>query len=85
MLSLTRTPFFGSFGTITALQLPPTIMSRHAADLGLSTSLHERLMNQCREEYVMLDRQYRMHPQISRFPRRQFYDGKLLDGANVTR
>lgn len=36
------------------MQLPPTIMSRHAADLGLSKSMHDRLMNECDEEYFML-------------------------------
>ena len=37
-------------------QLPPTIMSRHAADMGLSKSMHERLMNECENEYFMLVR-----------------------------
>ncbi|KAL7546436.1 hypothetical protein ACHAWF_009776, partial [Thalassiosira exigua] len=36
------------------LQLPPTIMSRHAADMGLSTSMHERLMNHCGKEFFLL-------------------------------
>ena len=66
------------------LQLPPTIMSRHAADMGLSTSMHERLMNQCSEEYVMLDKQYRMRPCISTFPCKQFYDGMISNGDNVS-
>jgi len=65
------------------LQLPPTIMSRHAGDMGLSTSMHERLMNQCGKEYFMLDHQYRMKPQISLFPCNQFYDGKIMNGKNV--
>lgn len=65
------------------LQLPPTIMSRHAADMGLSTSMHERLMNQCGKEFFMLDRQYRMNAQISHFPCNQFYSGKITNGPNV--
>lgn len=68
----------------TALQLPPTIMSRFAANMGLSTSLHERLMNQCSAEYVMLDCQYRMHTQISQFPCSQFYNSRITDGKNVS-
>mmetsp|Transcript_33667 Transcript_33667/g.50511 ORF Transcript_33667/g.50511 Transcript_33667/m.50511 type:complete len:952 (-) Transcript_33667:47-2902(-) len=65
------------------LQLPPTIMSPHAAELGLSRSMHARLMNDCGHEFVMLDYQYRMKPPISSFPNAQFYDGKILDGKNV--
>ena len=33
----------------------------------------------------MLNEQYRMHPQISHFPRHIFYGGTLLDGPNVTK
>ena len=29
----------------------------------------------------MLDVQYRMHPAISRFPAREFYDSALIDGT----
>jgi len=65
-------------------QLPATIMSPHAASLGLSVSMHDRLMNGCSRDFVMLDQQYRMKPQISLFPNCQFYSGKLTDGKNVT-
>lgn len=65
------------------MQLPPTIMSPHAASLGLSLSMHDRLMNYCQHDFVMLDHQYRMKPQISSFPNRSFYGGKILDGENV--
>ena len=64
-------------------QLPPTIMSPHASALGLSLSMHDRLMNDCGHDFVMLDYQYRMKPQISSFPNAQFYGGKILDGNNV--
>lgn len=66
-------------------QLPPTIMSRHAADLGLSITLHERLMNLVGCEYIMLDQQYRMVPEISAFPCKEFYNGEIQDGDNVLR
>lgn len=65
------------------LQLPPTIMSPHAASLGLARSMHDRLMNDCGNDFVMLDYQYRMKPNISQFPNAQFYGGKILDGDNV--
>lgn len=29
----------------------------------------------------MLNVQYRMHPQISKFPNEVFYDGKIIDGT----
>lgn len=32
----------------------------------------------------LLNVQYRMHPEISRFPVATFYDGKISDGSNVT-
>ena len=67
------------------MQLPATIMSRHAADLGLGKSMHQRLMYDCGKTHIMLDRQYRMRPDICVFPCRSFYDGKLMNGDNVTK
>jgi hypothetical protein len=67
------------------LQLPATVVSRRAERLGLSKSLHERLMYHCRHEHIMLGTQYRMKPEISLFPAQHFYQGKILNGDNVTR
>ncbi|GKY97201.1 hypothetical protein MPSEU_000678500 [Mayamaea pseudoterrestris] len=65
------------------LQLPATVLSRKAVDLGLAKSLHERLMFECNYEHVMLDVQYRMNPEISSFPSARFYDGRIANGQNV--
>lgn len=65
------------------LQLPATILSRKAATLGLAKSLQERLMLECGHPHVMLNIQYRMKPDIARFPSSRFYDSKLLNGSNV--
>lgn len=64
-------------------QLPATVLSRRAVDLGLSESLHDRLMNRCKHTYIMLDVQYRMDPEISSFPSMRFYDSKICNGENV--
>ncbi|EEC46798.1 predicted protein, partial [Phaeodactylum tricornutum CCAP 1055/1] len=58
-------------------QLPATLLSRKAVDLGLSKSLQERLMYDCKQQHIMLDVQYRMNPQISSFPSRCFYEDKI--------
>ncbi|GMM29297.1 RNA helicase [Martiniozyma asiatica (nom. inval.)] len=48
----------------------------------LELSLFERVLtNGSYSEPNMLDTQYRMHPAISEFPRKQFYGGKLKDGV----
>jgi senataxin len=64
-------------------QLPATVLSRRAEQLGLARSLQERLMYGCQFASVMLEVQYRMHPHISKFPSTQFYQGRLHDGDNV--
>jgi senataxin len=66
------------------LQLPATVLSRRAMDLGLAKSLHERLMFDCKYDHVMLNIQYRMHSEISAFPSERFYQSKIGNGPNVT-
>ncbi len=60
-------------------QLPPTVISRRAENGGLRRSLFERLVAMGLEP-MLLDTQYRMHPAISDFPNRTFYEGRLVDG-----
>jgi ATP-dependent RNA/DNA helicase IGHMBP2 len=64
-------------------QLPPTVFSRPAKMLGLGLSLQERMMNGCGHKYTMLNVQYRMHPGISAFPSRKFYNGLIANGNNT--
>lgn len=54
-------------------QLPPTILSDKAKDL--SVSMFERMMGNSR--YILLDTQYRMHPNINDFASKEFYDGRI--------
>ncbi|WP_137285144.1 AAA domain-containing protein [Halorussus salinisoli] len=54
-------------------QLPPVVRTEN----DLSTSLFERLIEECPEAGVMLDRQYRMSQRIQAFASREFYDGDL--------
>ncbi|CAD6218676.1 unnamed protein product [Miscanthus lutarioriparius] len=63
-------------------QLPATVMSGLASKFLYECSMFERLQ---RAGYpvIMLTKQYRMHPEISRFPSLHFYENKLLDGAEV--
>ncbi|CAB9527053.1 Regulator of nonsense transcripts 1 [Seminavis robusta] len=65
------------------MQLPATVFSPVARQYGLDKSLHERLMKDCKYPYTMLRQQYRMRPQISQFPSKTFYRGKLKDGDEV--
>lgn len=67
-------------------QLSATIFSKSLSRKGYDKSLFERL-DKTRGKYgigsVMLDTQYRMLPEISKFPSRKFYFGSLKDGENV--
>jgi superfamily I DNA and/or RNA helicase len=67
------------------MQLPATIKSPCAVEYGLSKSLHQRLMNDCRRDFIMLNKQYRMHPQISQFPSQRFYESKIKDSKRVAK
>ena len=64
-------------------QLPATVKSPLAKRLGLDRSLHDRLMNGCGWEFHMLNVQHRMHPDISKFPSRHFYHGRVTDGEKT--
>ncbi|KAI0563200.1 endonuclease [Gracilaria domingensis] len=62
-------------------QLPPTVLSTNpsAKTAGLEVSLFLRLWA-CGIHVQLLDTQYRMHPDISRFPSSHFYSGSLHNG-----
>lgn len=65
-------------------QLPPTVFSKEAAKFQYEQSLFVRMQNNFADEVHLLDTQYRMHPDISVFPSRTFYDGLLKDGEGMT-
>ncbi|XP_043233567.1 DNA-binding protein SMUBP-2-like [Amphibalanus amphitrite] len=59
-------------------QLPPTIISKPAAQCGLEVSLMERQVELHGEKAVrMLCTQYRMHELIQQWPSQQHYDSRL--------
>jgi regulator of nonsense transcripts 1 len=62
-------------------QLGPVISDRELERSGYGWSLFERLI-EAKVEHVMLDRQFRMHPEISAFPNKHFYQGRLHDGVS---
>ena len=63
-------------------QLPPTVISNLAKSRGYGVSLFDRLLHN-KFPTTLLNTQYRMHPSISRWPNKQFYEGKIMDGDNV--
>jgi len=66
-------------------QLPPTVLSRQAAKYQYQQSLFARMENNHKADVHLLDIQYRMHPEISAFPSRTFYDSRLRDGDDMAR
>lgn len=64
-------------------QLPPTVLSQSAARFGYDQSLFVRMQQNHPKSIHLLDMQYRMHPEISMFPSREFYEGQLQDGQNM--
>ncbi|KAL8483086.1 hypothetical protein ACS0TY_025947 [Phlomoides rotata] len=63
-------------------QLPATISSKLSEDAGFGRSLFERLSSLGHSKHL-LNVQYRMHPEISRFPNSKFYRNQILDAPNV--
>lgn len=64
-------------------QLPPTVLSRLAKSYGYEQSLFVRMQRNHPKDVHLLDTQYRMHPEISRFPSQQFYNSRLIDGPKM--
>ncbi|KAK2608675.1 DEAD-box type RNA helicase [Conoideocrella luteorostrata] len=64
-------------------QLPPTVLSQSAARFGYDQSLFVRMQQNHPKSVHLLDMQYRMHPEISKFPSTEFYEGQLQDGQDM--
>nr|BAJ99854.1 predicted protein [Hordeum vulgare subsp. vulgare] len=63
-------------------QLPALIKSKISENADFGRSIFERLISLGCPKHL-LDTQYRMHPEISRFPVWRFYGGEIGDGPNV--
>ncbi|XWS65220.1 hypothetical protein CRYUN_Cryun05aG0073700 [Craigia yunnanensis] len=63
-------------------QLPAMIQSKISGEAEFGRSLFERLVL-LGQKKQLLNVQYRMHPAISSFPNKEFYDGEILDAAMV--
>ncbi|KAJ1700232.1 hypothetical protein LUZ63_000011 [Rhynchospora breviuscula] len=63
-------------------QLPATVISNIASKFSYECSMFERLQR-AGHPVIMLTEQFRMHPEICRFPSLHFYDGKLLNGVHI--
>ncbi|XP_068237644.1 uncharacterized protein [Palaemon carinicauda] len=70
-------------------QLPATVLSQLAQDKNLKQSLFERLYHRFvvelqKDELVhILDTQYRMHPEIARWPSEHFYFSKIKTNPDI--
>ncbi|XP_075090185.1 uncharacterized protein LOC107780673 isoform X2 [Nicotiana tabacum] len=63
-------------------QLPAMVQSKISEKADFGRSLFERLVIIGHKKHL-LNVQYRMHPAISLFPNREFYENKIMDGPNV--
>jgi superfamily I DNA and/or RNA helicase len=63
-------------------QLPPTVKSKKAEELGLKETLFERAVK-IEKVSVMLNTQYRMHEHIMNFSNKKFYEGNLKADVSV--
>ncbi|CAH9106059.1 unnamed protein product [Cuscuta europaea] len=65
-------------------QLPAMVQSNICEKVEFGRSLFERLVKLGHKRHL-LNVQYRMHPSISLFPNKQFYENKVMNGPNVTK
>ena len=63
-------------------QLPSTVLSGAAQGVSFQRSLFERFVA-LGAEATLLSVQYRMHPEIRKFPSSAFYDDRLVDSDSV--
>lgn len=63
-------------------QLPAMVKSKASEEAEFGRSLFQRLVL-LGHRRDLINVQHRMHPSISLFPNREFYDNKILDGQNV--
>ncbi|XP_057845589.2 uncharacterized protein LOC131055004 isoform X1 [Cryptomeria japonica] len=63
-------------------QLAGTVISKISLEKGYGRSLFERLQ-QLGHPCHLLNTQYRMHPEICRFPNMKFYENRIINGPNV--
>ena len=64
-------------------QLSPTILHPKGKQTGMHISLFERILKLKPENNTLLTIQYRMHPKISEFVSKSFYEGKIKDGVTI--
>ncbi|GKV00267.1 hypothetical protein SLEP1_g12986 [Rubroshorea leprosula] len=64
------------------LQLPAMVKSKISEKAGFGRSLFERLVCLGQKKHL-LNIQYRMHPSISSFPNKEFYNKQILDAPTV--
>ncbi|KAI3794405.1 hypothetical protein L1987_37036 [Smallanthus sonchifolius] len=67
---------------IAVLEVAKRVMSFICEEAEFGRSLFERLVLSGHKKHL-LNVQYRMHPSISQFPNREFYNKSILDGVNV--
>ncbi|GMI88715.1 hypothetical protein like AT1G65810 [Hibiscus trionum] len=63
-------------------QLPAMIRSKISGEAGYGRSMFERLVSLGQKKHLF-NVQYRMHPAISSFPNKAFYEGLILDATMV--
>lgn len=64
-------------------QLPPTVISNATVAATYEQSLFQRIQKLMPNAVRLLSIQYRMHPEISLFPSKYFYDGRLQNGPGM--